>query len=121
MLLLTNSYTVPADKRTEHARLTKRFQQAMARIGCEDFEVYEQTGLNWSNETTGRFVQIMRFRDQAHFQKVQEAEQQDEAAREIVRQFLELVGFSEQVSQKQAFTSFYQSVQGTLHRLPNEG
>mgnify|MGYP001343455709 CR=1 FL=1 len=121
MLLLTNSYNVPADKRTEHSRLTKRFQQAMARLGCEDFEVFEQTGLNWSNETTGRFVQIMRFRDQEHFQKVQEAEEQDPAAREIIGQFLELIGFAEQAAQKQAFTSYYQSVQSTLHRIPTEG
>jgi hypothetical protein len=121
MLLLTNSYNVPADKRTEHTRLAKRFQQAMARLGCEDFEVFEQTGLNWSNETTGRFVQIMRFRDLAHFQQVQDAEQHDPAAREIIGQFLDLVGFAEQVAQKQAFTSYYQSSQLTMHRLANEG
>ena len=66
MLLQTNSYIVPKEKRVEHARLLRRFRQALARVGCDHFEVYEQVGSNWTGETTGRFVQIMRFRDKQH-------------------------------------------------------
>ena len=64
MLLQTNSYVVPADKRADHDRMMRRFRQIMTRLGCDDFDVVEQTGPNWSGgEPTGRFVQIMRFRD----------------------------------------------------------
>jgi len=67
MLLQTNSYVVPKEKRTEHARLLARFRQTLGRLGCDYFEVYEQTGVNWSSaEGSGRFVQIMRFRDRSH-------------------------------------------------------
>ena len=71
MLLQTNSYIVPKDKRTEHARLIIRFKQTLARLGCDHYEAYEQVGANWSpTEATGRFVQIMRFRDRKHQQQV---------------------------------------------------
>src|SRR5579884_109887 len=61
MLLQTNSYVVPKDRRPEHARLLRRFRQTLARLGCEHFEVYEQVGANWSSaEPTGRYVQLMR-------------------------------------------------------------
>ena len=48
MLLQTNSYIVPADRRADHARLIRKFRQALSRIGCDQFEVYEQVGPNWS-------------------------------------------------------------------------
>ena len=57
MLLQTNSYIVPKDKRAEHARLLRRFRAALAKLGCDSFEVYEQVGANWtSGEPTGRRV-----------------------------------------------------------------
>src|SRR5271154_3749743 len=68
MLLQTTSYIVPKDKRVEHARLLRRFRQILMRLGCEFFEVYEQVGANWNpNQTTGRFVQILFFRDRKHY------------------------------------------------------
>ena len=67
MLLQTNSYVVPKERRAEHARLLRRFRHTLARLGCHHFETYEQVGANWSTgETTGRFVQIMRFQDRKH-------------------------------------------------------
>ena len=57
MLLQTNSYIVPKDKRTEHARLIARFRQTLARLGADHFEACEQVGANWSpTEATGRFT-----------------------------------------------------------------
>src|SRR6188768_3857326 len=82
MLLQTNSYIVPKEKRVEHSRLLRRFRQALARVGCDHFEVYEQVGSNWTGETTGRFVQIMRFRDKTHQLAVQAAEREDQGAQE---------------------------------------
>ena len=62
MLLQTNSYIVPRERRAEHARLIRRFRQALARIGCDQFEVYEQVGANWSpGGANGRDVQIIRY------------------------------------------------------------
>jgi hypothetical protein len=53
---------VPKEKRADHARLLRRFRQTLQRLGCDHFECYEQVGANWTNgESTGRFVQIMRF------------------------------------------------------------
>ena len=98
MLLQTNSYIVPSEKREEHARLMRRFRQALLRLGCDHFEVYEQVGTNWSPlKGGGRFVQFMRFRDRKHHQAVQNAERNDPAAQELIREFCQLIDFPYQV------------------------
>ena len=124
MLLQTNSYIVPKDKRTEHARLVKRFRQVMTRLGCEDFDVYEQAGPNWSTEVGGRFVQIMRFRDREHQKSIRAAEQSDTIAQELVREFCELVNFGYQHQQGLATTAYYVSMDrnaGEQKRLTDGG
>src|SRR5687767_15739478 len=94
MLLQTNSYIVPKDKRAEHARLLRRFRAALAKLGCDSFEVYEQVGSNWNTaEPTGRYVQIMRFRDRRHQVAVQAAERTDPGAQAIIAGFCEGVNF----------------------------
>ena len=119
MLLQTNSYIVPKDKRTEHARLIKRFKQVMNRLGCDDFEVYEQAGPNWSNEVGGRFVQIMRFRDRDQQKAIRAAEQSDAVAQELVREFCELMNFGYQHQQGLATTAYYMGMTaGDQKRLP---
>ncbi|HQY87054.1 MAG TPA: hypothetical protein PK402_00250 [Tepidisphaeraceae bacterium] len=110
MLLQTNSYIVPKDKRTEHARLVKRFKQIMSRYGCDDFEVYEMAGPNWSTEVGGRFIQIMKFRDKDHQKQIQEAEQNDSSAQELVREFMEMINFAYQRNAGHATTAFYISL-----------
>ncbi|MDB5325748.1 MAG: hypothetical protein JWM57_1317 [Phycisphaerales bacterium] len=93
MLLQTNSYIVPPEKRAAHNNLMKRFRQVLGRIGCDHFEVYEQVGTNWSGaaDTGGRYVQLMKFRDRKHCQSVQAAERQDPAAQSLVKEFCELI------------------------------
>lgn len=110
MLLQTNSYVVPKDKRSEHARLVRRFRQTLARLGCDHFEAYEQTGANWGGESTGRFVQIMRFRDRRHQQQVQQAERTDPAAQALIREFCDLINFPYQQQQGLFAVGFYTSV-----------
>jgi len=108
MLLQTNSYVVPRDKRTEHARLMKRFRQTLLRLGCDQFEVYEQVGPQWNaSKSTGRFVQLIRFRDRKHHEEVQAAERQDESAQEVIREFCELVNFTYQQEQSLFTSGFY--------------
>src|SRR5208282_5003815 len=110
MLLQTNSYIVPRDKRMEHARLLRRFRQTLLRLGCDHFEVYEQVGANWNTgETTGRFVQIMRFRDRKHQLSVQAAERSDTTAQTLVREFCELINFPYQQQQGLFAVGFYTS------------
>ena len=110
MLLQTNSYIVPRDKRMEHARLLRRFRQTLLRLGCDHFEVYEQVGTNWNTgETTGRFVQIMRFRDRKHQLSVQAAERSDTTAQVLVREFCELINFPYQQQQGLFAVGFYTS------------
>lgn len=109
MLLQTNSYFVPKDKRTEHARLVKRFGALMNRLGCA-FETYEQAGPNWSNEVGGRFVQIMKFRDETHQKAVRDAEQSDAGAQDLVREFCELIDYARQTQQGMATTAYYKGV-----------
>jgi hypothetical protein len=110
MLLQTNSYIVPRDKRMEHARLLRRFRQTLLRLGCDHFEVYEQVGTNWNTgETTGRFVQIMRFRDRKHQLGVQAAERSDPTAQALVREFCELINFPYQQQQGLFAVGFYTS------------
>jgi hypothetical protein len=111
MLLQTNSYVVPKDKRPEHARMVRKFRQTLARLGCDQFDVFEQVGANWAGgETTGRFVQMMRFRDRKHQLAVQNAEKQDAAAQQLIAEFCELINFPYQQQQGLFAVGFYQSV-----------
>ena len=108
MLLQTNSYLVPKEKRTEHARLVKRFQALMAKLGCDDFQIYEQAGANWSTDApAGRFVQILRFRDRDHQKSIRDAEAADAGAQSLVREFCELINFGYQHERGLALTAFY--------------
>ncbi len=111
MILQTNSYIVPREKRAEHARLLARFRQCLARLGCDHFECYEQVGVNWNaNEATGRFVQIMRFRDRKQQQKVQGAERSDPAAQALIKEFCDMINFPYQQGQGLFVVGFYSSV-----------
>ncbi len=111
MLLQTNSYIVPKEKRAEHARLLQRFRQTLRRLGCEQFEVYEQVGPHWSGgQTSGRFVQIMRFTDRRHQQEVQHAEEADPAARQLIGEFCDLINFPYQQQQGLFASGYYQGV-----------
>ena len=111
MLLQTNSYVVPKEKRVEHARLVRKFRQTLNRLGCDQFDVFEQVGSNWSTgETTGRFVQMMRFRDRKHQLSVQNAEKTDPSAQQLIAEFCELINFPYQQQQGLFAVGFYQSV-----------
>lgn len=111
MLLQTNSYVVPKDRRAEHARLLRRFRQTLARLGCENFEVYEQVGANWnSDQSSGRFVQIMRFRDRRHQLSVQSAERNDPAGQALIAEFCDLINFPYQQEHGFFAVGFYTSV-----------
>ena len=124
MLLQTNSYVVPKEKRAEHARLVRKFRQTLARLGCDQFDVFEQVGPNWgTGETTGRFVQMMRFRDRKHQVAVQTAEKQDPGAQALIQEFCDLINFPYQQQQGLFAVGYYQSVLPVApHRLmPVEG
>lgn len=111
MLLQTNSYIVPKEKRAEHARLMRRFRQALGKLGCDMFEIYEQVGANWSgNDANGRYVQIMRFRDRKHQVAVQNAERTDPAAQALIAEFCEMVNFPYQQQQGFFAVGYYNSV-----------
>src|SRR5687768_10854990 len=111
MLLQTNSYVVPKEKRAEHARLVRKFRQTLNRLGCDQFDIFEQVGANWGGgETSGRFVQMMRFRDRKHQLAVQAAEKGDAAAQQLIVEFCELINFPYQQQQGLFAVGFYQSV-----------
>ena len=111
MLLQTNSYVVPKDKRPEHARMVRKFRQTLARLGCDQFDVFEQVGANWAGgETTGRFVQMMRFRDRRHQLSVQNAEKTDPVAQQLIQEFCELINFGYQQQQGLFAVGFYQGI-----------
>ena len=113
MLLQTNSYVVPKERRAEHARLVRRFRQALLRLGCDQFEVYEQVGTNWtSDQSSGRFVQIMRFRDRAHQLAVQQAEQADATAQELIAEFCALLNIPYQQQQSMFAVGYYTALIG---------
>jgi hypothetical protein len=110
MLLQTNSYVVPKEKRAEHARMVRKFRQTLTRLGCDQFDVFEQVGANWGGgETSGRFIQMMRFRDRKHQLEVQSAEKQDAAAQQLIAEFCELINFPYQQQQGLFAVGFYQS------------
>ena len=122
MLLQTNSYIVPKDKRAEHARLLRRFRAALAKLGCDSFEVYEQVGANWNTgEPTGRYVQIMRFRDRRHQVAVQQAERNDPASQAIIAEFCQLINFPYQQQQGLFAVGFYNSALPVAPVRPRPG
>jgi hypothetical protein len=107
----TNSYIVPKDKRVEHARLMQRFRQALLRIGCDQFEVYEQVGPEFDRlRDDCRFVQILRFRDRQHHEAVQNAERKDPASQDLIREFCELVDLEYQRGQSLFGVGFYSGI-----------
>jgi hypothetical protein len=111
MLLQTNAYFVPPEKRTEHSRLVQRFRHCLARLGCDQFECYEQAGPNWSTgESKNRFIQLMRFRDRKHQQQVQAAERNDPQAQALIKEFCELINFPYQQQQGYFAVGFYNSI-----------
>jgi hypothetical protein len=111
MLLQTNSYIVPREKKAEHQRLIRRFRQTLKRLGCDHFEVYEQVGPNWSNsEASGRYVQILRFVDRKHQLSVQQAERSDPTAQAVIADFCDLINFPYQQQQGLFAVGFYTSV-----------
>lgn len=111
MLLQTNSYIVPKERRAEHARLLRRFRQILLRLGCDDFEVFEQMGPNWkAADATGRFVQLMRFRDRKHQRQVHAAEQSDPQAQQLINEFCDLINLPYQQQQGLLAIGYYQSV-----------
>lgn len=121
MLLQTNSYVVPKDKRQEHARLVRRFRQCLNKLGCEHFEVYEQVSQNWTGKDSGgRYVQIMRFRDRRHQMEVQAAERSDPTAQTLIQEFCELINFPFQQQQGLFAVGFYTSVLPSASPRENE-
>jgi hypothetical protein len=111
MLLQTNSYIVPKEKRAEHTRLVRRFRHTLARLGCEHFEVYEQVGANWTGgDSGGRFVQIIRFRDRQHQIAVQAAERADSDAQAVIADFCDLINLPYQQQQGLFAMGYYHSV-----------
>lgn len=97
MLLQTNAYVVTQDKRDQHTRLVRKLQDAMRRIGGS-LEVYEQVGPNFSlsQEATGRFVQVMRFKDKRHLQQIQNAERADTTCQALIAELCELIDLPRQ-------------------------
>jgi hypothetical protein len=113
MIVQTNSYIVPLEKREAHARLMRRFRQAMLRLGCDHFEVHEQVGSHWTPQRgAGRFLQILRFRDRQHYQAVQAAERGDPAVQALIREFADLIGLAEQQQQGTFSIDYYASIPG---------
>ncbi len=108
MLMQTNSYYVPPDKRAEHQRLMRRFRQALYRLGCEYFAVYEQVGVGFAPALSpGRYVQVMHFRDRRHHQAVQDAERQDRASQELIQEFSQLIDLPAQQEQGSFIVDYY--------------
>jgi hypothetical protein len=111
MLLQTNSYIVPKERRLEHDRLVRRFRHLLSRLGCDQYEVYEQVGANWSGgEKSGRFVQLMRFRDRKHQLSVQAAERNDPVAQSLVKEFCDLINLPYQQQQGLFAIGYYQRI-----------
>jgi hypothetical protein len=122
MLLQTTSYIVPRDKRIEHARLLRRFRQTLLRLGCEHFEVFEQVGAHWnSNQATGRFVQILQFRDRKQYLAHQTAEKTDPDAQQIIGDFCRLVNLPYQQENGLFAVGYYNSFMPPIGpALPHE-
>lgn len=122
MLLQTNSYIVPREKRDSHARLMRQFRQTMLRLGCDQFEVYEQVEANWAmGEHSDRFVQLMRFRDRHHQRAVQMVEKQDTVAQQLISEFCEMIDFPQQQEQGSFVVGYYQSVLPIAPARPTDG
>jgi hypothetical protein len=114
MLLQTNSYVVSKDKREEHERLIRRIRQALLRIGCDCFEVYEQVGANWAQiKGNTRFIQIMRFQDRQHHHEIQKAEKNDPGFQQLINEFMDLIDLPGQQAEGQFAMGYYSLTNAT--------
>lgn len=113
MLLQTNAYVVPKDKQDQHARLVRKLKEAMRRIGG-NIEVYEQVGPNFSlrEEATGRFVQVMRFKDKRQLQQVQQAERADPTCQRLISELCDLIDLPRQMEVGTFIAGQYAGVAG---------
>lgn len=108
MLVQTNTYIVPASRRQHHARLMRRFREALLRMGCDQFEILEESGEHWSaGPDDVRCVQIMRFRDKQHHQAVQAAERTDTESQALIKEFASLIDLPAQAARNQFVVHYY--------------
>lgn len=86
-------------------------QDAMRRIGA-NVEVYEQVGPAFSpaEEATGRYVQVIRFRDRRHLVAVQAAEKSDPVLQSIIAEFVVLVDLAGQQAAGTYLPGYYSAV-----------
>ncbi len=113
MLLMTNSYLVPPDRRVEHDRLMRRFRREMKRLGLDSLEVCEQAGPGFERiegEGGTRVVQILRFRDRQHFLQVQRAERDDAGVQQLVAAFCALINLPAQQQKGQYSTGWFRGL-----------
>ena len=110
MLLQTNSYLVPVEKRDDHLALMTRFSQILNRLGCDRVNIVEQMGPEWTPGEVGRCVQLMQFRDRKHQQQVQQAEQSDPEAQAVIAEFVALLDIPYQQDQGYFATGYYESI-----------
>lgn len=112
MLLQTNAYSLPRDKKDQHARLVKRFEDCFRRLGAS-FEVYQQVDAGFkdqADQNSLRFVQLMKFKDEKHLASVRAAEVSDAACTQLIKDFCELIDYSGQVQSGLFLPGYYASV-----------
>jgi len=112
MLLQTNAYSLPRDKQDQHSLIVKRFEDSFSKLGAS-FEVYQQVSADFSDTSGGstlRFVQIMKFKDLAHLEKVRQAELADPACRQLVADFCDLVDYAAQLGSGSYLPGYYASL-----------
>ena len=108
MLLQTNSYIVPREKRVEHARLLRRFRQTLMRLGCDHFEVYEQNRRQL--EFGGQFRPVRpdhAFSGSKAAITSSERRAHDPAAQALLKEFCELINLPYQQQQGLFAVGFY--------------
>ncbi|MFN4242975.1 MAG: hypothetical protein ACK4PI_07030 [Tepidisphaerales bacterium] len=97
MLLLTHAYLVPANRLDRHNELVQQLASRLASWGV-GVEVLLETNDNFSppGGPDLRIVQMLRFQDAAHFERVRREESADRAYQQRLAELIELLNLPAQ-------------------------
>lgn len=90
-------YKIPIDKTIEYFKLEKKAIEAYLENGCVKVEIYRDA------EDPQRWMEINRFRDREHYQRVASTLDEDQRISQLFEEFKELLGDAEYEPDKKEY------------------
>lgn len=95
--IVVYQYKIPIDKTIEYFKLEKKAIEAYLENGCVKVEIYRDA------EDPQRWMEINRFRDREHYQRVASTLDEDPRISQLFEEFQELLGDAEHEAEKKEY------------------